>query len=500
MIRSTRLSIWTTSSGEWEVEVVAHSASSTFTVQTEIVQLLAGIEQKFYNLRRAFSGVSSGDNTTLERYHEDIANFGNQFYQNIFRQIDRKFWQTILREGGRYSFDLDPKLWNKCWELLYDEDIGFLDGGGTRPIVRQIGKVHNPSEMLFLYPPQMLFLGTDPFDRPTRESEQYDAVIRSAPPGYKKIIVKIGADSSHSDSQWDEFVSCLWKNKPNILHIVAHGFGSQALVFNDNNSSVGGRITYSGLVNVLAEVNSVNLLILTACKSGHFFSRYPQLAQLLFDKTNLAAVVLMASEIGASAVTKFTYYFYQALWRGEDVASAIGYARNQMRLQISQNFSLQWSTPMLYERTAVNPFGKWIEEMRKTYLNDPIIQDEHVEALHEAATDLQERVDDLVAVQQQADPFQSELIFHCGEIERSVRRFSNALTLTNRSYEPQNAAWLNSVKATKSQAVPTLQRLVAFSKNPKRKHELPLVTEEALSVCRDLLEHFSLPNLPKSYL
>ncbi|MCA9933359.1 MAG: hypothetical protein KC415_05515 [Anaerolineales bacterium] len=476
----------------------------SFYVTKDVVQALAQKEQAFYDIRGAFSGVTSGYSSQLERYHEEIVSTGQFIYESVFGHIGDVHWKNALKNSSRFNLNIDPALWHFSWELLFDKEVGSFLDRSSRPIVRYVGEQSSSLDTLCLETPQMLFMGTDPFDRPTRESEQFDAITRSAPAQYKKIpgftnlLTKVSSNFSPSDSQWDIFVNDLWEVKPNILHIVAHGSGANSLIFNDLNNSVGEQITYHGFVNILEEIGCVQLLVLTVCKSNYFFLEYPQLAQLLFEKTNLSAIVLMASEIGASSVTKFTYYFYYALWRGRSVASAIGYARDQMRTQISRNFSLLWSTPMLYERIDINPFGNWLEEMCYKYLNAPTIQDEHIETLHEVVVSLQDKVNDLVLIHEQAYPFQDELLFHCEEVEKAISRLSNAMTLTNQSYDPQNSKWLNSVRATRSQTIPILQRLVAFSRSPKRKHQLPQVIREAQSACQELLNHFSLENLPKS--
>ena len=68
MTQNANISIWKTPSSEWLVKIVTEEDTLSFYVTKDVVQALAQKEQAFYDIRGAFSGVTSGYSSQLSRH------------------------------------------------------------------------------------------------------------------------------------------------------------------------------------------------------------------------------------------------------------------------------------------------------------------------------------------------------------------------------------------------------------------------------------------------
>jgi hypothetical protein len=470
---------------EWEIQILIAPCQSDISYR---IEPLEHPTQIFCNTRNAIANMETSNAFSFGKFREKLAEEGARLY-TVFHPAG-SLWNDSTKSCGRYNLVVHPSLRVYPWELLWSNDCGYLDSGASSPVVRCIGAFPHKTECTNLTSPHLLFVEADPIHYATRASDQFDKLAAKTPEKYLGIIHRIHSNKTPSVPQWDQLIDYLRENRPDILHIVAHGAGTRGVYLEGASRNEKVLIEYSGLINILTEVNSVRLLIITACESGLFFTDYSNLVWKLFNETKLGAAIVMSSDIGAEASIKFTEYFYEALWRGQDTASAMGATRNAMRAQATNGFSLQWSTPMYYESYPINPFGKLIAELQP-YIEASEIPKEHIEAIKMAAQQLHKSVKSLSALNRQSSPSGIRLTFRCQEVRDAIQLLCDTIALLNRRFEPESERWADELKEVSSHTLPMVQRFVEFSNNQRiSKHELAQVADATSRACENLLMLF----------
>lgn len=443
-------------------EVVAEEAmphSYTYKVELREPELL------FYNLfakeQKPWAELEDDAKASLPQYKRTLQETGSELYNKFFGQ-SVTVWNKIMEEGeGSYNFNITPLLWKLPWEILHHNKLKYLDRT-ARPVVRCIGDPANGKKTIHLRTPTLYFVGCEPYSRATHAQEQYDILKQVIPNDADKdrLLRQDKPDPINEMPQWERVRRDLRARPPDILHIVAHGiisddeYSISGLVFEGKSRYEERTIGYDTLVDLLLEIKQVKLLIISACQSGIFFEQYPQLTRQLFAQTELKAAVVMASDISVEAMLAVTQHFYEALWRRLTVAQAVAAARSALRAPTSEIISLQWSVPMIYESSPLDPFGKFLEKLRE-YSDFLPLELEYLDEAYSEARNIQKQVERLADLRQQIRPASSSEILLKGQIKASLNQFEKAMAMfKHKRYAPEDQALLHSVQIITSRAFP----------------------------------------------
>lgn len=424
---------------------------------------LAKSDHLFYNiLRRSRNTMASlreseVDRHSLQQYRKHLKEAGEKLHNTFLSQVnlDRSRERNISL--GQFNLSIDPVLWGFSWELLHDSKL-FLEGM-DKPIVRWVDGYSDPQNVVYLTQPQILFLGADPIDHATRAPEQWEKII-STIPNYidaEKILKKHDIGDKEKTTQWDSFTRKFIAHPPDILHIVSHGKinddgNLEGFIFEGITRNT--EITVGGeeLVDLLVKAKRVKLLIIVACQSGRLFEEYPQLIHKLFSQTDLKSVIVMASDISAEAAIKFTEHFYETLWLGSNVANAVAAARHAIRSQKSKPISLQWSIPMLYESSSLNPYQQLSKVVHATIDVNPL-ELENLEVVQKEAREIHRELDRLMNLKQQVRPAPARIRFSYEKLQSIIEKYELAMEDINCRFPPADETLLHAIRVKSSIAL-----------------------------------------------
>jgi len=441
------------------ISITSGQAKSSGPVQYETTALDSDFHREFEKVRGCLASLPFHTTPLVcEEFHANLREYGTRLHEAVFGQIYELWYEIVSRGRERYILDVEPSLWKFPWELLYHQKLGYLDSLST-PVVRWLGKEPYFLEVACLDRPSIYFAGADPIDHPTRADEQFEKLCAQTPNDINsaQVLSRSGRDPRNETPQWERIVNDLRRSTPDILHVVAHGKGANGLAFEGKSRYEEIIVSYETLNELLIDIQKVKLLILASCGSSIFFEEKPHLARKLFDQTELKAVVLMASDVSAETLIKFTELFYKALWNRVDVAYATAYARSMIRSQASKPISLQWSVPMLYETLSINPFSKWLGEVRKS-VSAPSLPFEYLEAAKTEAGNIRKEMAKLARLRQQTHPASSSATFIMAKLKQACDRYRQTMSMFDQCYTPEDEFLLDSIRVTSSQTLPIIDR------------------------------------------
>lgn len=470
--------------GNWQAELLGVEVSTPQLLTKSKNRLLPNIDQMFYNIRGTIPFIEDQWPIVKETYRELWLNTGKMLFEFILGSATESQIQDLTNSNGPIYLKLPEEAQFFPWELLWNNR--YLDSGASSPIVRYMGHGLPTLKTLELPNPLLLFLGAEPVNRPTRALEQWSQLVKAAPDDHQTIIKQVSREKG--ENQWEAFLKALYAEKPNIVHVVAHGNESDGFVLEGTTGHSEVVIAYDGLVNAISEVKSIRLLILVICNSGHRFVYH---FKPLFSNNGLASAVAMSTQFSPQAAIAFTGHFYDRLWEKRSVTEAVGSARNAMRAQSSERHSLEWSTPMLYENQTVNPFAAWLSDLQRKSHNNAPIQDEHYREALFAAERIQDKLVSLIRHKNQTRRSALRETLLLQEMEDSVQQLNDVLTLFNQGYEPESQRWLNSLRETTSRSIPVIRRF-AYHVRSNQTHSSEVVQsgQAALDACTNILRLF----------
>lgn len=160
----------------------------------------------------------------------------------------------------------------------------------------------------------------------------------------------------------------------------------------------------------------------------------------------------MASDISAEAAIKFTEHFYEALWLGSDVAHAIAASRHAIRSQKSKPISLQWSIPMLYESSSLNPYQQLSREVHSAIDVNPL-ELEHFEVVQKEAREIKSELDRYVNLKRQVRPAPAQIRFSHEKLRTTIEKYELAMEDINRRFPPADETLLHAIRVKSSTAL-----------------------------------------------
>lgn len=420
--------------------------------------------QSFLKPRSRYAGFEQ-KSASLPEYRNTLKEAGQILHSRFFGQVI-DVWRNILQEDkGSYNLHISPSLWWLPWELLYDQQFLFLDRM-TKPIIRQVGGDSLIAVTEQQHIPKLYFVGSNSINNPTLADEQLEELCRAIPEDVRSHFSVITCPTQPYDqTQWQRFMKDVQKHKPDILHIVAHGqFESdrEGLAFEGTSRDAQEVLVgFDSLIECLLNLKELKLLVIGACKSGVFFEKYPQLVRQLFQKTELAAAVVMADDVSAGAMIHMTKIFYQSLWSRLSIARAIGVVRSDLRSQQTA-LSLQWSFPMIYQSSSYKPFDSWLQQLRDYTQYAPLVP-EHIHQAYVEAQQLTDQVKRLAELRERVNSIPASEVLIGGHVLMGISRFEKAMGMFNRRYSPEDQALLRNIEIISSRTFPLIRRFVEMN-------------------------------------
>lgn len=413
---------------------IALSSGRTTPVQRSVD--LAEKEHLFYTLMR--SQLSACANIPVRR-EADVAQLGQTQREKGTRLFDHFFSasdaQEILRTRG-LQLQLDSSLYAFPWELMRSSVLGTIDAVG-HPITRVLAlpdDSSHPKETLFLDWPKVLFLGADPESLSTStRAKDVLTEIKSSFEGTNATLLKDErAFAKAGVAQYERFWDGVREYEPSIVHIVAHGGLNTAsqekgLMFEGNNERSSRPVAMELLLRALEGVPSVRILIVMACQSGPLFEECIEQVRISPGLSQIEAVVCVASDVSTQANKEFTRCLYKYLWSKLDLATAVAYARQG--LLSHDELRLQWSIPMLYETSPVNPFARLIERAEGLKDPPPPLTSEYLELVAQAATAIGEAAEWLDRCSSQLRPSKIDRTFWLSKLKTGLDKLEHALKM-----------------------------------------------------------------------
>lgn len=362
-------------------------------------------EHLFYTLMRsqlsACANIPARREADVTQLRQTQRDKGIQLFDHFFSAPDA---QEIFKTRG-LRLQLDSSLYAFPWELMRSSDLGTIDAV-SHPITRALALSNDtfrPGETLFLDWPKVLFLGADP--EPLATSTRAKGVLGEIMPLFNRwsnaqaLIEDERTYAKAGVAQYGRFWDAVRAYEPSIVHIVAHGrtdSQEKGLVLEGENERSSRLVAMEQLLWALEGIPSVRVLIVMACQSGPLFEACIEQVRSSPGLSQIEAVVCVASDVSVQANKEFTRCLYNYLWSSLDLASAVAYARQELRkgLMGSYDLRLQWSIPMLYETSPVNPFARLINRV-ESLQNLPPLPGEYLEQVELASTDIGEAVEGL---------------------------------------------------------------------------------------------------------
>lgn len=283
--------------------------------------------------------------------------FGGKLFDAVFPGEVLGLWRSTLNAAphGRVRLRLRlmdvPELLDLPWEFLHDNARNQFVALLTRtPVVRFLD-LPTPIQPLQVEPPlRVLVVISDASDYEPLDVEREWANIYNAT---KKLQLQgLMTLTRLEQATLLEMHRTLRQTEYHVLHFIGHGAFDQreqdgVLIFK-NDQGRGQRISSQTLGLVLANFDSLRLVILNACEGARtsrtdpFAGVAPGLIQQ--DKP---AVIAMQFEVSDRAAMTFADEFYSALAGGFAVDEALTHARAAI---LTDGNDLEWGTPVLYMR------------------------------------------------------------------------------------------------------------------------------------------------------
>lgn len=384
-------------------------------------------------MRRDLSACAGISTQREAQLGQTLRDKGTRLFSRFFSEPDAA---EIIRTGG-LRLQLDPILYGFPWELMCSSDLGTIDAV-SHPITRALAlsnDLTHSRETLFLDSPKVLFLGADPESLGT--STRANGVFAEIKSSFDQrtnapALIRDERDFAKAGlGQYERFWYAVREYKPSIVHVVAHGRTNvdgqaKGLVFEGENERSSDTVSMELMLRALEGVQSVRILIVTACKSGPLFEECIEQVRNSQGLSQIEAVVCVAADISVQANKEFTRCLYTGLWSKLNLANAVAYARQGLLSQ--DELRLQWSSPMLYESSPVNPFARLIERV-EALKNLPPLPGEYLEQVELAATDIEDAVEGLVRSSSQLRPTKADRTFWLSRLKIGLDALEHALKL-----------------------------------------------------------------------
>ncbi|MCG3140593.1 MAG: Hercynine oxygenase [Anaerolineae bacterium] len=285
--------------------------------------------------------------------------FGGKLFDAVFAGELFGLWRssfnaaTAQGKGLRLRLRLieTPELLDLPWEFLYDSaNNQFVALLTKTPVVRFLDLPTPIQPLKTNLPLRVLAVVSDPNDYDALDVEREWVNVQKA----TQNLETRGALTLTRLPQatLSEMRRALRQTEYHVLHFIGHGAfvadeQDGVLIFK-NEQGRGDRVSSQKLAQVLANFDSLRLVILNACEGARTSRNDPfaGVAPSLVQK-DIPAVVAMQFEVSDGAALTLADEFYSALADGYAVDAALTHARTAIWAGVND---LEWGTPVLYMR------------------------------------------------------------------------------------------------------------------------------------------------------
>jgi WD40 repeat protein len=318
------------------------------------------LESKLKDLRIALLRSANVHRKALSEEEQAVQEFGQRLFEALLAGDVRALFDVSRVKavqdgllGVRLRLRIQaPELAALPWEYLYDtRQSEYLCLSRSTPLVRY-PEIAQPIQPLKVKPP-LRILGMivspsdmDPLDV-TREQARMRAALANLEQEGRVELTWLAGQT------WETLQEAMWGGPWHVFHFIGHGGfdprreeGVLALADERGRTTL---LPATHLARLLANHNSLRLVILNACEGGKSNDRdlFSSTAATL-ARRGIPAVLAMQEEITDHAAIQLTRTFYRALAHGMPVDAAVAEARTAISLSASQ--TLEWGTPVLYLR------------------------------------------------------------------------------------------------------------------------------------------------------
>lgn len=321
--------------------------------QDELDKLLLKIEYAIL-----WSGGQSRRVIPSERLRV-VQDFGATMFQSALSGAASGFYHQSRamaeqrRRGLRLKLRIEPpELAALPWEFLFDSQRSSFVGLSTRtPIVRDLGLPFAAEPLAIDGPLRILGMvaspkGLDPLDIPREKARVEKALAESVAAG--SVVLRWLPGKT-----WEDLHDEIERGEFHVFHFIGHGgfdeTADQGLIALANEDDEPYYLPAEELAMLLEGEDALRLVVLNSCDGARGGTRdiFSSTAAILVRSAN-CAVVAMQYEITDTAAIAFSRSFYRALADGVPIDAAVASGRQAIRLTTPG--SLEWATPVLYQR------------------------------------------------------------------------------------------------------------------------------------------------------
>jgi pentatricopeptide repeat protein len=311
--------------------------------------LVLEVRDSIGRVRRKVRRLESKERRLLE-------DFGSRLFQAAFVGPVRECLgrsravAEVKRKGLRLRLRLPGELANLPWELLYDDEYGFIGLSPETALVRYPEMPTAVRPFPVAPPLRVLAMISAPTDVPELAGDEEWAKLTDALEGLIPEMVQVDRLEAGTLAALQR---PLRQREYHVLHFIGHGGydekaqdGALALEGPDGKTRL---VTGRDLGVMLQGYRSLRLVVLNACEGARSSPEDPLggVAQGLV-RQGIPAVIAMQFEISDPAALAFSQSFYQAIADGLPVDLAMVESRKAM---FAQGNEVEWATPVLYMRS-----------------------------------------------------------------------------------------------------------------------------------------------------
>lgn len=297
---------------------------------------------------------------------KDVLAFGRYLFATL---IGDEAWRKIVAEADTVS-PIEPielilswpesewELYRLPWELMRHAN-GFIAAERRVSIVRVVSGVQSRVAQITLRPRVLFIVGSNLNDEEVRPGAEFYGVLRR--------LESLGLSFCHrvlqnaTSQQIEDEIAAF---QPTVVHFICHGgFDKNGISYLDvapeKPTDEPQHLYPQALLALLNAGNSLPpIVVLNACYTGNppLMREAPPLAVELV-KGNIPMVVGMGGRVADLACRLFTRRFYEALLRGESVATSASHGRRAgiTHLGAQAEEAIDWAMPTLFLAEGLSP-------------------------------------------------------------------------------------------------------------------------------------------------
>lgn len=371
--------------------------------------------------------------SSIEPNVEIRKKFGEILFNALFTDVIRDRWNFSVggAEGLRIRLDIQaPELAVLPWELMHQEDIGFLSTATNFVLSRYLRVLELPQQQID-DKVRVLLVAQSPQGLPEILAEEFDQLQQAIRDTGDMVELTVLENKPLSDMQ-----QALEKQNYHILHFLGHGIGG-SLALTDTNGQLH-RIEDDQFAQLLQGRHSVKLVVLNACSSSqHDGNRlFSGVGPALVKKRLPAVVAMQYPAVHLSTAANFSQKFYAALANGYPIDLAVNQARNFLSAGDLLD-GRDWSTPILYVGTRRGEMLFWSFNKKPLSVSTPLSMPKP-----ELPHSLVEYVEIIQTIQQHVKGLQEwlELDNEYQRLQVTVNSFADQVKLFHQSLKQSDLA------------------------------------------------------------